>query len=148
LTSEEFARAILRVFEGQSNRVTKEVLVAQKMRVMELCADVLNDEWDMAREAPEPAQDMVDAYVVVLTYEGNGRFLKSLKWHLETHGYLSLAQCNAVVGPPRPEDVDELRHAGVEVPARSYEAHELVLAMRREARQRALAEVEKSEDNT
>lgn len=131
-TAEDLARAILAVYEpGASDKITKGVLVYQRLRVLELCATVLG--WkDWAEPELAPIEHL-DAYRIIFSYEGQNRFMRGLRQWVEAGNLLTDRQIDALMGPVPIEEADIIANHGQTVPEHAWQAREMINAIRREA---------------
>lgn len=134
--ADDLCRAILSVYNGSRNP-TKATLMEQRRQVIELLGDFLFERW----QCPplNVTLEDLEAYRVVLSYEGKSRFVLDLQRQVLAHGLLTQSQIEALMGPPHGYDLETLQRHDIDIPEHAWEAREIVNRLSREAAAQARA---------
>lgn len=113
VTAEALAQILDVLKTNEPSQLLKRDLVKLRERVIELA------QWGLgiASEPPDINtlidSDYIKALRIVAGYKGKNNFLNDLKKSMAYYGGLTQNQVRAVLSPPDPDAVEQLRNAGV-----------------------------------
>lgn len=138
MTDDRVLHAILEVLSATDPlRLRKAQLLTMRQRAIEIAVAGIE-----GRKPPEPMlgaqdEDYLLACSLVLGYEGQNSFIRSLRQALEVYGSLTERQAQAVLAPPHSGQMEQMARYGVEGVSYRWQAEDAIREAQREARSAA-----------